>query len=48
MIRTNKETIEKFRTISKENKRSMSKEAELLIVKHIKKYELENGEIEIN
>lgn len=47
MIRTKKETIEKFRKIATENKRSMSKEAEKLIENHIKEYETRNGEITI-
>ncbi len=39
--------INKIKVIAEENNRSMSKEIELLCKNHIKKYELENGEIKI-
>lgn len=47
-IRTTEEIIEKMKVISEENNRSISKEAELLIKKHIKKYEEYNGEIKLD
>lgn len=45
MIRTTSEIIEKFKIISQEENRSMSKQAEKLIIDLIRKYEKENGEI---
>lgn len=48
MIRTQKEVVEKFKVIAADNNRSMSKEAELLIKNHIKRYELDNGEIKLD
>ena len=45
MIRTTSEIIEKFKIISQEENRSMSKQAEKLIIELIRKYEKENGEI---
>ena len=47
MIRTTDEIIEKFRIISQEENRSMSKQAEKLVIDCIKKYEKEYGEIKI-
>lgn len=47
-VRTDKEIIEKMKIISKENGRSISKETELLIKKHIKRYEEDNGEIKLD
>lgn len=46
-VRTNKEIIEKMKVISEENNRSISKEVELLIKRHIKQYEEYNGEIKV-
>lgn len=39
--------IDKMKVIAETNKRSMSKELELLIENHINNYEKEHGEIEI-
>ena len=47
MIRTTEEIIEKFKIISKDENRSMSKQAEKLIIDCIKKYEKENGAIDL-
>lgn len=46
-VRTNEILKQKIEYISNENNRSVSKEVELLIKRHIKRYEDENGEIEI-
>lgn len=46
-VRTSNDIIEKMKVIADENNRSVSKEAELLIKKHIKRYEDDNGEIKI-
>lgn len=46
-VRTNESNIVKMKTIAKYNKRSVSKEIESLIVKHIDNFEKEHGEIEI-
>lgn len=43
---TSEENIEKMKVIAKAHKRSVAKELEMLIEKHIKDYEAENGEIE--
>lgn len=48
MIRTTNEIIEKFKVISQEENRSMSKQAEKLIIDLIKLYEQEHGEIHID
>lgn len=40
--------IDKMKIIAKENSRSLSKELEHACKQHIKKYELENGEIKTN
>lgn len=48
MIRTTNEIIEKFKIISQEENRSMSKQAEKLIIDLIKQYEKENGIIQID
>lgn len=45
MIRTTIETIDKFKIICKEENRSMSNQAEKLILDMIKAYEKEHGEI---
>ena len=42
---TSHENISKMKVIAKQNKRSISKELEWLIEKHIEEYEKENGEI---
>lgn len=47
MIRTDKEIIEKIKFISEKNDRSMSKEIERIIKKHITEYKSRNGEIKI-
>ena len=41
---TSEENIEKMKVIAKAHKRSVAKELEMLIEKHIKDYEAENGE----
>lgn len=45
MIRTTAETINKFKVICKEENRSMSNQAEKLILDMIRAYEKEYGEI---
>lgn len=40
--------IDKMKIIAKENERSLSKEVGYACKQHIKKYELENGEIKID
>lgn len=47
-VRTTDEIIQKIKYISDENGRSASKEVEMLIKKHIKRYEEDNGEIKID
>lgn len=42
---TKSENIEKMKVIASSNKRSVAKELEWLIEKHIKDYEKEQGEI---
>lgn len=44
-VRTNLENVVKIKTIAKHHKKSVSKEIEALIEKHIKDYEKEYGEI---
>lgn len=44
---TTEENIIKMKAIAKENKRSLAKELEYIIEKHIDDYEQEHGEIEI-
>ena len=46
-VRTTSEIIEKMKYIAEENNRIVSGEVELLIKKHIKRYEEDNGEIKI-
>ena len=46
-VRTTDDIIEKMKFIADENGRSVSKEVEMLIKKHIKRYEEDNGEIKI-
>lgn len=45
---TSQENIDKMKVIAAANKRSVAKELEWLIEKHIAEYEAENGEIEID
>lgn len=45
-IRTTEELKKKIEYIAAENNRSTSKEVELLIKKHIKRYEEDNGTIQ--
>lgn len=45
MIRTNQEIINKFQEIAESENRSMSNMGEILIIKAIKDYEAEHGEI---
>jgi len=47
VIRTNENIKSKIEHISEENNRSVSKEVELLIKKHIQQYEDDNGEIQV-
>lgn len=47
-IRTTETIKSKIEYISRENNRSVSKEVELLIKKHIQRYEDDNGEIKID
>lgn len=47
LIRTSEETIDKFKIICKEENRSMSKQAEKLILDLIKEYEKKNGTINV-
>lgn len=46
-VRTTTEIIEKMKIISEENGRSISKEVEILIKRHIKRYEEDKGKIKI-
>lgn len=46
-VRTDQKTIEKFKIVAESNKRSMSAELELQVIKMIKEYESRNGEIKI-
>lgn len=48
LIRTNEEIKKKIEIIAEENSRSVSKEIEFLIKRHIKRYEEDNGEIKID
>ena len=45
---TTHENIEKMRYIAEHNKRSISKELEFIIEKHIKMFEYEYGEIHLD
>lgn len=45
--RTDLWIVEKMKFIAEENGRSLSKEVEMLCRNHIKKYEIENGEIKL-
>lgn len=44
---TTDENIIKMKTIAKHNKRSLAKEVEYIVEKHIKEFEEEHGKIEI-
>lgn len=44
---TTEENIIKMKTIAKYNKRSMAKELEMIVEKHIEEFEKEHGEIDI-
>ena len=46
-VRTERINIEKMKIIAKENRRSIGKEAEYIILKYIKAWEEEHGEINI-
>lgn len=43
---TSSDNIIKMKTIAKYNKRSLAKELEYIVEKHIKEFEAEHGEIE--
>lgn len=45
MTYTEKETIEKFKIVAKNDSRTMSKELEYIVKEKIKEYEKENGKI---
>jgi len=47
-IRTTEEIIKKFTKICKSENRSMSKQAEKMIIDLIREYEKEHGEIQID
>jgi hypothetical protein len=47
LVRTTEETIEKFKIICQEENRSMSKQAEKMILDLIKEYENKNGKINV-
>ena len=47
LVRTTEETIEKFKIICQEENRSMSKQAEKMILNLIKEYENKNGKINV-
>lgn len=44
---TTEENIIKMKTIAKYNKRSMAKELEMIVEKHIEEFEKEHGKIDI-
>lgn len=44
---TTDENIAKMKTIAKYNKRSLAKELEMIVEKHIAEFEKEHGEIDI-
>ena len=46
-LRTDKELMEKFKVIAAENGRSANKEIEIMMKEAVKKWEAENGPIEI-
>ena len=47
LIRTSEELKKKIEIVAEENNRSVSKEVEFLIKRHVKRYEEDNGEIKI-
>lgn len=47
LVRTTEETIDKFKVICQEENRSMSKQAEKMILDLIKDYEQKNGTINV-
>lgn len=47
VIRTTEEIKKKIEFVAEENNRSVSKEVELLIKRHLKRYEEDNGEIKL-
>lgn len=47
LVRTTEETIDKFKIICQEENRSMSKQAEKMILDLIKDYEQKNGTINV-
>ena len=47
-VRTNPDNVVKIKYIAKKNKRSVSKEIEMLIEQHITEFEQESGEIKIS
>lgn len=47
-VRTEPKIKKKIEYIAEESNRSVSKEIELLIKKHIKRYEDDNGEIKVS
>lgn len=48
VVRTDADTIIKIKHIAEKNQKSVSKEVERLILKHIWEYEKEHGEIQIS
>lgn len=46
-LRTDKENLEKLSIIAKEENRSDNKQLEFILMNYIKKYEKENGEIQL-
>lgn len=46
-LRTDKVTLEKFRFIADDNFRTVNKELEMLMQKHIAEYEAQHGEIKL-
>lgn len=46
-LRTDKVTLEKFRFIADDNFRTVNKELEMLMQKHIAEYEAKHGEIKL-
>ncbi len=46
-LRTDRETLEKFRYIADNNFRTVNKELEMLMLRHIADYEREHGPIKV-
>lgn len=46
-LRTNQQTLDKFRYVADNNFRTMNRELEMLMQKHITEYEREHGEIQL-